>query len=86
VVGGRRADAESVEFARATIGTHFEEFTAHESRESIPGGGSIVTERETRLHEEHDFAAGDFYKFDPGECVVARQGEGWVHGRVRLLE
>lgn len=48
MVDRRRADAESVEFVKATIGTHFEEFTAHESRESIPGGGSIVTERETR--------------------------------------
>lgn len=67
----RCADAESVEFARATIGTHFEEYTAHTERESIPGGGSITIARETRLHEEHDFAAGDFYKFDPGS-VVAR--------------
>jgi type IV secretory pathway TraG/TraD family ATPase VirD4 len=67
------ADAESVEFARATIGTHFEEYTAHESRESIPGGGSIITEKETRLHEEHGFVAGDFYRADFRLVVVAQR-------------
>lgn len=40
----------------------------------------------TKLEEEYDFAEGDFYKFDPVECVVTRQGEGYVHGRVKLLQ
>lgn len=31
-----------------------------------PGGGSIVTEKEARLHEQHNFAKGDFVGFDPG--------------------
>lgn len=36
------------------------------------------------LEEEADFK-GDFTKFDPGEAVIARQGEGYVHGRIEML-
>lgn len=78
----RCADPASVEYARATIGTHFEEFTGHVERG--PEGG--VRSRETRLEEQHDFAEGDFYRFEPGEAVVCRQGKGWVHGRIKLLD
>ena len=75
-------DSKSVEFARDTIGTHFEEYTGHVEREQI-GDRSVVTNRETRVEEQHDFAAGDFGRFAPGEAVVCRQGEGWVHGQIR---
>jgi hypothetical protein len=73
-----------VEFARDTIGTQFEEYTGHVEREQI-GDRNVVTNRETRVEERHDFAAGDFARFASGEAVVCRQGNGWVHGRVRLL-
>lgn len=32
----------------------------------------MTTSRGMRLEEEHDFAEGDFTRFDPGECVLAR--------------
>jgi hypothetical protein len=80
----RCADSKSVEFVRSTIGTQFEEDTGHVEREQI-GDRSVVTKREMRIEEQHDFAEGDFYRFAPGEAVVCRQGKGWVHGRVRLL-
>lgn len=82
----RCADAESVDFARQVIGTSFREYTHRENKEQGPGGMTITTNRETELEEEHSFAEGEFHQFQPGECVVTRQGEGWVHGRVRLLE
>lgn len=68
------------------IGTHFEEYTGHvEKRPAVIGEGTVETDREMRVEEQHDFAEGEFYKFDPGECVVTRQGEEWVHGRVKML-
>lgn len=83
----RVADSASVEFARDTIGTRFEEYTAHVERKQAPlGEGMIETNRETKLEEEHDFAKGEFRQFEPGEAIVARQGKGWVHGRIRMLE
>lgn len=48
------------------------------------GGGMVETNRETRLQQEPDFR-GDYTKFHPRECVVARAGSGDVHGRVRML-
>lgn len=83
----RVADEPSVEYARSTIGPHFEEFTAHvEKRQSPLGDGMVETNRETKHEEVHDFSKGDFYQFEPGEAVVTRQGSGWVHGRIRMLE
>lgn len=82
----RCADPESVDFARQVIGTRFEEYTHRESKEQLPGGTTVMTSRETKREEEHSFAEGDFYRFDPGEAVICRQGEGYVYGRVRMLE
>lgn len=82
----RLADEKSIEFARSAIGTEFHEYTGHvEKRQSAFGNGQVEVSRETKLKEEHDFAKGDFTGFDPGECVVCRQGEGYVHGRVRMI-
>lgn len=69
------------------MGTPFEEYTAHtEQRPATFGNGMVTTNRETKLEEGHDFAEEDFYQFEPGEAVVARQGKGWMHGRVRMLQ
>ena len=54
-----------MELARDTIGTHFEEYTGHVEREQI-GDRSVVTARETRVEEQHDFAAGDSARFAHG--------------------
>lgn len=36
--------------------------------------------------QDSDFAGkGDFYRFEPGETVVCRQGKGWVYGRIQML-
>lgn len=68
------------------IGTEFREYTHREDTEQFGDHVSITTNRETKMEEEHSFAKGDFVKFEPGEAVVCRQGNGWVHGRVHLLE
>lgn len=73
----------SVEYARAVISTEFNEYTHREDSEQF--GKHVTTNSETKQEEEHSFAKGDFYKFDPGEAVVCRQGNGWVHGRVHML-
>lgn len=78
------ADGESVEYARQRIGAHWEEYTGHVEKRPGIGGGQVTVDRETRLEKQHDFAEGDFSNFAAGECVVCRQGEGWVYGRVRL--
>ena len=67
-------DSKSVEFARETIGTHFEEYTGHVEREQI-GDRSVATNRETRVEEQHEFAAGDF--------LGLRRGRRWSVGRAR---
>lgn len=80
----RCGDDESVEYARSIIGTEFQEYTRHVDRsESL--GTMIETGRETKQEEEHPFAKGDFVEFEPGEGVVVRP-DGWVYGRLRLLE
>lgn len=76
-----------MEFACDTIGTRFEEYTAHVERKQAPfGEGMIETGRKTRLEEEHAFAKGEFRQFEPDEAIVARQIKGWAHGRIRLFE
>ena len=77
----RVADSDSVEFARSRIGTHFEEFT-HRERPDVGFFGS----EETKLEEQHDFAKGEFAQFEPGEAVICRQSEGWVHAYIPMLE
>lgn len=81
----RCADSESVEFARDTIGTEFTEYTKNVEKESIGDFGTIEKNRETKMEEEHHFAKGAFGQFEAGEAVICRQGEGFVHGRVRML-
>lgn len=81
----RCADSESVEYARSTIGTEFTEYTKNVEKQQLGPYGSIETNRETKLEEEHTFAKGAFGQFEPGEAVVCRQGEGYVHGRIRML-
>lgn len=75
----RCADEEIVDFARSVIGMEFHEHTAHtEQCPALVGNGVVTTNKETKLKEEYDFAKGEFYKFVPGECVVCRQGTGYV--------
>ncbi|ADJ16819.1 TraD protein [Halalkalicoccus jeotgali B3] len=78
VIGLRTADEESVDFLRETIGTSFEQYTRN--------AGSDRTPRENEEKEEYQFAKGDLRNFDPGEAVICRQGSGWVHGQIQLLE
>jgi Type IV secretion-system coupling protein DNA-binding domain len=78
VIGLRTADDESVDFLREAIGTSFEEYTRSSGDDRTP------SEREQR--EEYRFAKGDLRNFDPGEAVICRQGEGWVHCRFQILE
>lgn len=83
----RTADEASVDYARETVGTQFNEYTAHVERKEAPlGGGMIETGRETKLEEEHAYAKGDLRSFEPGEALICRQGKGYVHGRIRMLE
>lgn len=82
----RTADEASVDYARETVGTTFEEYTKNVEKSSVPGGGTVTTSRETKQEEEHHFAKGELRSFDPGEAIVARQGKGWVQGRIQMLK
>ncbi|WP_245998616.1 type IV secretory system conjugative DNA transfer family protein [Halalkalicoccus subterraneus] len=82
----RTADEASVDYARETVGTEFNEYTKNVEKSSVPGGGTIETNRETKQEEEHHFAKGELRSFDPGEAIVARQGKGWVQGRIQMLK
>lgn len=45
----------------------------------MPGDGTVETGRETRLEEQHDFAEGDFYRFEPGKAwSVDRATDGFM--------
>lgn len=47
----------------------------------MPGDGTVETGRETRLEEQHDFAEGDFYRFEPGKAwSVDRATDGFMVG------
>lgn len=82
----RCGDDESIEYARSIIGTEFREYTKHVDRkQSALTGATFTAGRETKFEEEHHFAKGAFVDFDPGEGVVVRS-DGWVHGRLRMLE
>lgn len=49
------------------IGTEFHEYMAHtEQHPSAFGEGMMTTKREMKPEEEHSFAEGEFYGFDPG--------------------
>ncbi|KYH23776.1 type IV secretion-system coupling protein DNA-binding domain protein [Halalkalicoccus paucihalophilus] len=78
VIGLRTADEESVDFLRETVGTSFEQYTQN--------SGDDHTLSESEEKEEYQFAKGDLRNFDPGETVICRQGSGWVHGQIQLLE
>ncbi|WP_254547196.1 type IV secretory system conjugative DNA transfer family protein [Halomarina pelagica] len=81
----RLSDPESIRYARAIIGTEFEEYTQHvEKRPSALGEHQVETRRETREQEEHPFAKGEFTTFDPGVGVVVRP-DGWAHGYIPML-
>ncbi|MDL5363896.1 type IV secretory system conjugative DNA transfer family protein [Halalkalicoccus sp. NIPERK01] len=78
VVGLRTADEESVDFLRETVGTSFEQYTRS------PGDDRTPNESEEK--EEYQFAKGELRNFNAGEAVICRQGKGWVHGRIKMLE
>ena len=78
VIGLRVADEASVDFLRETIGTSFEGYTRQRGEGRQP--------RETEEKEEFSFARGDLRKFDPGEAVICRQGKGWVHAQIKMLD
>ncbi|WP_281177902.1 type IV secretory system conjugative DNA transfer family protein [Halalkalicoccus paucihalophilus] len=78
VIGLRTADEKSVDFLREAVGTSFEQYTRNL--------GDSRTPSESEEKEEYHFAKGDLRNFDAGEAVVSRQGTGWVHGRIKLLE
>lgn len=78
VIGLRTADEPSVDFLCETIGTSFERYSRNT--------GSDRTPDESEEREEYQFAKGDLRRFDPGEAVIARQGKGWVHCRIKMLE
>lgn len=82
----RTADEASVDYARQTVGTEFHEYTKNVEKSSVPGGGTVTTSRETKQEEEHHFAKGEPRSFDPGETIVARQGKGWIQGRIQMLK
>lgn len=46
----------------------------------------VIVEPESEEREEYQFTKGDLRNFDPGEAVICRQGKGWVHGRIKMLE
>lgn len=82
----RCGDDESIEYARSIIGTEFREYTKHVDRKrSALTGATFTAGRETKFEEEHHFAKGAFVDFDAGEGVLVRS-DGWVHGRLRMLE
>ncbi|WP_245998582.1 type IV secretory system conjugative DNA transfer family protein [Halalkalicoccus subterraneus] len=78
VIGLRVADEESVNFLRETVGTSFEQYTRNSGDSRMPN--------ESEEKEEYQFAKGDLRNFDPGEAVICRQGMGWVHAQIQLLE
>lgn len=78
VIGLRTADKESVDFLRETIGTSFEQYTRN--------SGDSRTPSESEEKEGYHFAKGDLRNFDAGEAVICRQGKGWIHGQIQMLE
>lgn len=77
----RLQDAESIEYARTVIGSEFNEYTKHESRDEE----GTVTETETTTEEEHSFAKGEFTEFEPGHGVVVRRNS-WAYGYIAALD
>ncbi|MFH5845971.1 TraM recognition domain-containing protein, partial [Haladaptatus sp. CMAA 1909] len=77
----RLQDAESIEYARTVIGSEFNEYTKHESRDEE----GAVMETETTTEEEHSFAKGEFTEFEPGHGVVVRRNS-WAYGYIAALD
>lgn len=67
-----------MDYLQEAIGTSFEQYTRNSGSDRMPS--------ESEEKEEYQFAKDDLRNFDAGEAVICRQGKGWVHGRIKMLE
>lgn len=84
----RLGDEASIDYARAVIGTEFNEYTTHlDTRVYGAGAGgmtgtvTVEKDREVQQKEEHAFARGEFTRWNPCMGVVVRS-DSWAFGQL----